>query len=200
MSHWFDRLAAWSAEEPDAGEERLLTRRQAVLATAGVGAAGMLGSPLLSKAFAGDPGCDCARNAYRKFDNAADRLENRYIHHGNPFLLPFTAPLFVIAYAGLLTGTYAGQQYHCGVSGSECSNIPSGKPPPPKAQPCTHRGGLALHDQCGGAPPPSGGGQTCPNGTHECTDGLCCFGTDLCCANCGTGQCCVVEVGCACCG
>jgi len=67
-------------------------------------------------------------------------------------------------------------------------------------QPCTQRGGLALHDQCGGSPPPPGGAQQCPNGTHLCTDGLCCFGTDLCCANCGTGQCCVVEVGCACCG
>jgi hypothetical protein len=200
MSHWFDRLAAWSAEEPDAGEERLLTRRQAVLATAGVGAAGMLGSPLLSKAFAEDPGCDCARNAYRKFDNAADRLENRYIHHGNPFLLPFTAPLFVIAYAGLLTGTYAGQQYHCGVSGSECSNIPSGKPPPPKAQPCTHRGGMRMRgDQCGGgdvtAPP---GGSGCGEGTTSCNDssGLCCFGDDLCCGC----NCCIAVVGCTCCG
>jgi hypothetical protein len=199
MSHWFDRLAAWSAEERDDGEERVFTRRQAVMATAGVGAAGMLGSPLLSRAFAEDPGCDCARNAYRKFDKAADRLENRLINHGNPFLLPLSAPIFVIAYAGLLTGAYAGQQYHCGVSGSECKQIPSGKPPPPKFQPCTHRGGMRMRgDQCGGdvtAPP---GGSGCGEGTTSCNDGsgLCCFGDDLCCGC----NCCIAVVGCTCCG
>jgi hypothetical protein len=198
MSHWFDRLATWSAEENDDGEERVFTRRQAVLATAGVGAAGMLGSPLLSRAF-GESGCDCARRAYNQFDNAANKLEKKYINHGNPFFLPLSAPIFVIAYAGLLTGTYVGQQYHCGVSGADCQT-PSGKPPPKNAQPCTHRGGVRLHaDQCGGD---DGGGATggsgCSPGTSSCptpTGGdLCCFGSDLCCSGC----CCVES--CGCCG
>jgi hypothetical protein len=201
MSHWFDRLATWSAEERDDGEEGVFTRRQAVLATAGVGAAGMLGSPLLSRAFGEDPGCDCARAAYRKFDDAANKLEKKYINHGNPFFLPLSAPIFVIAYAGLLTGAYAGQQYHCGVSGADCKQIPSGKPPPPKAQPCTQRGGVRLRgDQCGGDGGGATGGSGCGGGTSSCpTPGggdLCCFGSDLCCSGC----CCIAEVGCGCCG
>jgi hypothetical protein len=198
MSHWFDRLATWSAEGRDDGEERLLTRRQAVRAAAtGAGAVGLLGSPLVGNAFGlgngNSPECQCWDKANR-INNKANRS---LVDNLGPAAV-ISPAVQVIFFTALLstTAAYLGHVVHCGL----CRDDPPLEPPPPKAQPCTHRGGLALHDQCGGAPPPSGGGQTCPNGTHECTDGLCCFGTDLCCANCGTGQCCIVEVGCACCG
>jgi hypothetical protein len=198
MSHWFDRLASWSAEGPDDGEERLLTRREAVgAAAAGAGAVGLLGSPLVGTAFGlgegNSPQCRCWDKANR-INNEANR--GLIVGLGKEAAI---IPGVGIVLLGGLIGTsaaYLGHVVHCGL----CKDDPPLEPPPPKFQPCTQRGGLTLHDQCGGGGGGGGGAQQCPNGTHLCTDGLCCFGTDLCCANCGTGQCCVVEVGCACCG
>lgn len=202
MRHWFDRLASWSAGGGDEGEEGLLTRRQAVLAAAGVGAAGILSSPLLPKAFAEDPGCDCARKVEQQFDNKVTKLEHQTLDHGNGLLALVSVPYFLFAYSGLVTGAFLAQQHRCGVSGISCDKVPSGKPPPPQKQPCTQRGGLRLRgDQC---EPPAGGGAEvgsggCGPGTASCpTSGgdLCCFGDDICCAGC----CCIAVVGCGCCG
>ena len=197
MNHWFDRLAVRAAEEEE--DQRLLTRRETVkAAAAGAVAVGALGSPLLSQALASPASCRCWKNAIDRLDRKADDLVDSLLKTPAAVLTPINAAVFVLAMDGLIVGT-AARGIACGFC-SDDDLTKLGKPPPPKFQPCTNRGGLALRDQCGGAPPPSGGGQQCPNGTHLCTDGLCCFGTDLCCANCGTGQCCVVEVGCACCG
>jgi hypothetical protein len=201
MSHWFDRLASWSAEGRDEGEEPRLTRRRAVVATAGVGVAGVLGSPLVSRVFAEDPGCGCARQVNREFEKEAGKLERKYLNNGNGVLSLVTVPYFLLAYSGLVTGAFLAQQHRCGVSGSECKKVPSGKPPPPNKQPCTQRGGLRLRgDQC--APPGGAGAEVggCAAGTSSCpTPGggdLCCFGSDVCCSGC----CCIAEVGCGCCG
>jgi hypothetical protein len=200
MSHWFDRLASWSAEGRDEGDEGLLTRRRALAAAAGVSAAGILSSPLLPKAFAEPAGCDCARDINRKFQDEAKALKRDTIDSGNGLVALVTLPYFLLAYSGLVTGSFAGQQYHCGVNGADCNKVPSGKPPPQNQQPCTQRGGLRLRgDQCpgGGAGAETGG---CGGGTSSCpTPGggdLCCFGSDLCCSGC----CCIAEVGCGCCG
>jgi hypothetical protein len=193
MSHWFDRLATWSAEGEDGGEAGRLTRRQAVAAAAGVGAAGILASPLLPK--------DCARQVNREFEKEASRLEHKYLDSGNGVLSIVTVPFFLLAYSGLVTGAFIGQQHRCGVSGSECKKVPSGSPPPPKQQPCAHRGGLRLRgDQCEGPGAGAEGGSGCGGGTSSCPvpggGDLCCFGSDLCCSGC----CCIAEVGCGCCG
>ena len=79
MSHWFDRLASWSAGGQDDGEELRLTRRQAVrTAATGAGAAGLLGlgSPLIGKALADNAGnCACQR---------AQRADNRRVMYNAP--------------------------------------------------------------------------------------------------------------------
>jgi hypothetical protein len=198
MSHWFDRLATWSAENGDDGEG-LLTRRQAVRAAAtGAGGIGLLGSPLVGEALGlaggNSPACKCW--------DKADRINNKanlslIDNLGSAALVSPAAQ--VVFLGGLITSSAAflGQVVHCGV----CRDDPPLKPPPPKFQPCTARGGLRLSsDQCGGG----GGGDTVPQppqtscapGTKDCGGGLCCFGTDLCCGGC----CCIVEIGCTCCG
>lgn len=192
MSHWFDRLAAWSAEDREDGEERLLTRRQAVRAAAtGAGAIGLLGSPLVGEAWGDQAACRCWDKAGRINDKANNSLIDNL---GPAALLSPGIQLFLFtAFVGT-SAAYLGQVVHCGL----CSDDPPLKPPPPKFQPCTQRGGVRPRgDQCGGggpAPPPPSG---CPSSTHACQDGaLCCFGTDVCC----TGCCCISEVGCSCCG
>ena len=195
MSHWFDRLAVKAAT---AKEERLLTRREAVKsAAAGAVAVGALGSPLVSAAFGLTP-CECQARVNKKAErDMAESVRNFY--SAGTFINAAATAIWVTENTGIIFERVGGI-VNCGKCEEDKQSKTVGKEPPEAFHPCTHRGGLALRDQCGGAPPPSGGGQQCPNGTHLCTDGLCCFGTDLCCANCGTGQCCVVEVGCACCG
>jgi hypothetical protein len=201
MSHWFDRLATWTADGPAEGEQRLLTRRQAVRAAAtGAGTIGLLGSPLLGKALAEHPGCDCARKVGDNADRTLNKLTDDLILNPLTLVSPLGAAIWLVAGTGLYAGALAKQLGHCGVAGQDCGpGLPSGKPPPPNAQPCTHRGGRRMRgDQCGGdvtAPP---GGSGCGEGTTSCNDssGLCCFGDDLCCGC----NCCIAVVGCTCCG
>ena len=200
MSHWFDRLASWSAADSDAEEELRLTRRQAVTgAAAGAGAIGLLGSPLLGQAFGlaggNSAACQCWDKAIH-INNVANRgLIDAFGKEGA--IIPGVGIILV----GGLIGTSAaflGQVVHCGL----CKDDPPLKPPPPDHQPCTARGGARkADDQCGGGgggviPPPGGSG--CGPGTHDCADGsgLCCFGDDLCCGC----NCCIAVVGCTCCG
>jgi hypothetical protein len=201
MSHWFDRLASWSAEGRDRGEESGLTRRDAVLGAAGVSAAGLLASPLISKAGAEPAGCDCARSVGQQYQNEERNLQRTYLDSGNGLLALVTVPIYLLAHAGLVTGTYLNMEHKCGAFPDECGKGPSGKPPPQNKQPCTQRGGFRRRgDQCEG---PAGGGAEvgsgCGPGTASCpTSGgdLCCFGDDICCAGC----CCIAAVGCGCCG
>jgi hypothetical protein len=196
VSHWFDRIAVKAAAAED---ERLLTRRDTLkgaAAGAGAVAVGALGSPFITRALGEPAGCKCMRDALDRNDRVTGELLDKLVLTPSAALTPLNVAIFTVAWAGLNLGT-AARGAACGFP--DCpGKVPSGKPPPPQFQPCTQRGGLALHDQCGGGG--GGGAQQCPSGTHLCTDGLCCFGTDLCCANCGTGQCCIAEVGCACCG
>lgn len=200
MSHWFDRLATWSVDDGKGGEELQLTRRQAVRAAAGAGAAGLLGGPLVGRALAIGGGtsaqCQCWDKAGR-INDAANRSILKYL--GPTVITPVGG---IVVSVALLTTTsaYLGQVVHCGL----CKDDPPLEPPPPKFQPCTQRGGLRLRgDQCGGPEGGGGGaegGSGCGAGTSSCpTPGggdLCCFGTDLCCSGC----CCIAEVGCGCCG
>lgn len=194
MSHWFDRLAAWSAEDREGGEEGLMTRRQAVRAAAtGAGALGLLGSPLVSGAFGigggNSPQCKCWDKAIRINDKANASL---FDNIGPAAVVSPAAQ--VVLLTGLLgtTSAFLGQVVHCGL----CRDDPPLEPPPPQFQPCTQRGGVRLRgDQCGGGtpePPQTGG---CAEGTTDCGGGLCCFGGDLCCGGC----CCIAAVGCTCC-
>jgi hypothetical protein len=198
MSHWFDRLATWSAEG-DAGEEQRLTRREIVGGAAvGAGAASLLASPFITKAFGESAACACWREAINNNTKVGHQLVDNLIFTPSSILIgPLNLAIFTVAYAGLNAGTVA-KAISCG----NCDNAPSGKKPPPKFQPCTQRGGVRLRgDQCGGG---DGGGATggsgCGGGTSSCpTPGggdLCCFGSDLCCSGC----CCIAEVGCSCCG
>ena len=195
MSHWFDRLAAWSADDPDEGEERLLTRREAVgAAAAGAGAVGLLGSPLVSEAwglFGGSsPQCKCWDKASR-INNTANR-GIRDAFGRDALLIPGLQPLVLGALFGT-TVAFLGQTAACGF----CRDDPPFEPPPPKFQPCTQRGGVRkAGDQCAGQTNPEPPKSECAQGTHDCGGGLCCFGSDLCCGGC----CCIVEVGCGCCG
>lgn len=194
MSHWFDRLAVRAADEDD---KRRLTRREAVAAAAsGAAALSVLGSPFLSDALASPESCRCWQNAWRKFDQADDDLYNRTIRDRSAVVVPFTGAVYVFGLAGLGTGTTLGALAHCGwCSDDDMKKL--GKPPPPSFTPCTHRGGLRLRsDQCGGEVKPEPPQTGCSQGTHDCGGGLCCFGSDLCCGGC----CCIVEVGCGCCG
>lgn len=199
MSHWFDRLASWSAGGParGEGEEMLLTRRQAVKAAAGAGAAGLLAGPLADRAMGIGGGssaqCRCWDKAIR-INNAANRsiLSNL----GATAVTPAGGIVVSVALLST-TAAFLGQVVNCGL----CKDDPPLEPPPPKFQPCTQRGGVRLRgDQCGGGG--GAGAETggCAGGTSSCpTPGggdLCCFGSDLCCSGC----CCIAEVGCGCCG
>ncbi len=196
MSHWFDRLAARSAPKAHDGDGPLLTRRQAVRAgAAGAGAVGLLAAPLAGEAFGVAGGNSAACKCWDK----ADRINNEAVallaENVGPAAVVSPAGGFVFA-VGLLTieAAFLGQIVNCGV----CRDDPPLKPPPPKFQPCTQRGGVRYRgDQCGGnvvIPPPESGG--CPLGTSDCGNGsLCCFGSDRCCGTC----CCIVEIGCTCC-
>ena len=199
MSHWFDRLATWSAQDSDDGEE-LLTRRQAVRAAAGaaagVGAAGLLGGPLVEQALAiagGDsPQCQCWDKAIR-INAAANRSIIRGF--GGTIITPAGGILVSVALLST-TAAMVGQVVHCGL----CKDNPPLEPPPPDREPCTQRGGRRLRgDQCGGSPGAEVG-SGCGPGTSSCPSpgggDLCCFGSDICCSGC----CCVAEVGCGCCG
>lgn len=200
MSHWFDRLATWSADDGEGGEELRVTRRQAVRAAAGAaagaGAAGLLGGPLADRALAiagGDsPQCRCWDKAIR-INNAANRSIIKNL--GATAVTPAGGIVVVVALIST-SSAMLGHVVNCGL----CRDDPPLEPPPPKFQPCTQRGGLRLRgDQCGGggAGAEAGG---CGGGTSSCpTPGggdLCCFGSDLCCSGC----CCIAEVGCGCCG
>jgi hypothetical protein len=197
MSHWFDRLASWSADDRDDGEERLLTRRQAVRAAAtGAGAIGLLGSPLIAAASAESAACACWRDALNRNTEVGHQLVDNLILTPSALISPLNLAIFTVAYTGLNAGTVA-KAISCG----SCDNdkVPSGKKPPPKFQPCTQRGGVRLRgDQCGGDGGGDTGGSGCSPGTSSCptpTGGdLCCFGSDLCCSGC----CCVES--CGCCG
>jgi hypothetical protein len=190
MNHWFDRLAVRTAEDE---REARLTRRETMKAAAGGAiAVGALGSPLLSKALA-ESRCECIRSAVNRHNqfisDQVDKLIRESLVGGAgviSFLAGYTAAQFVTSY----------NIEKCG-GGTGCGGK-IGQAPPPKDQPCLGRGGFVLHDQCGGSG--GGGAQQCPGGTHLCTTGLCCFGSDLCCANCAGGaQCCIAEIGCTCC-
>jgi hypothetical protein len=202
MSHWFDRLAAWSADDGTGDEELRLTRRQAVRAAAGVGAVGVLGGPLAGKALAIAGGnsaqCQCWDKANRINDAANRSLINKL-----GVAAVVSPAVGVVLTVGLLStsAAFLGQVVHCGL----CKDDPPLQPPPPNLQPCTQRGGarLVLADQCGGGSEGGGGaevGSGCGPGTSSCpTPGggdLCCFGSDICCSGC----CCIAEVGCGCCG
>jgi|GEM_PF-3697331 len=198
MSHWFDRLATWSVDDRKDGEDLVLTRRQAVRAVAGVGAAGLLGGPLVGRALAIGGGtsaqCQCWDKAIH-INNAANRSIIKSL--GTTAITPAGG---IVVSVALLTSTaaFVGQVAHCGL----CRDDQPLEPPPPMHQPCTQRGGVRLRgDQCGG----SGGGSAeigsgCGPGTSSCPSpgggDLCCFGSDICCSGC----CCVAEVGCGCCG
>ena len=202
MSHWFDRLATRSVADSEGGEEVQLTRRQAVraaaAAVAGVGAAGLLGGPLAGQASAIAGGnsreCKCWDKAGR-INSRANAILGKSI--GSAAVTPAGG---IVLLAGLIgtSAAYLGQVVNCGL----CKDDPPLKPPPPKLQPCTQRGGVRLRgDPCGG--PGVGGaemGSGCSGGTTSCpTPGggdLCCFGSDVCCSGC----CCIAEVGCGCCG
>ena len=201
MSHWFDRLATWSSEDSDAGEERLLTRREAVgAAAAGAATVSVLSSPLLAEAsnrlFKESAACACWREALKENNKVTGQLLDNLIYTPSAAVTPLNAAIFTIAYTGLNLGTVAK-----GISCGSCDNdkVPSGQKPPPNFQPCTQRGGVRLRgDQCGGGGGNAEPGQpTCAPPTHACAGGFCCFGSDLCC---GGGCCCIVEVGCGCCG
>jgi hypothetical protein len=195
MSHWFDRLAAWSADGQEEGEERVMTRRQAMgAAAAGAGAVGLLGSPLVSEALGiaggNSPECKCWDKAIR-INNTANKGLVDSLGRGALFI-PGLQPVLL---GGLFatTSVFLGQVAGCGL----CKDDPPFKPPPPKFQPCTPRGGMRLRgDQCGGDTIPEPPATVCPTGTHDCGGSLCCFGSDLCCGSC----CCIVDVGCGCCG
>jgi hypothetical protein len=202
MSHWFDRLAVWSAADGEGDDESLLTRRQAVRAAAGaaagVGAAGLLGGPLAGRAAAIAGGnsrqCKCWDKAGRINDEANFLL---FKNIGAAAITPAGGFFLITGLVGT-HAAYLGQVVNCGL----CKDDPPLEPPPPDKQPCTQRGGLRLRgDQC--APPPGGAGAEvggCAGGTSSCpTPGggdLCCFGSDVCCSGC----CCIAEVGCGCCG
>lgn len=199
MNHWFDRLASWSAEDRDDGEELRLTRRQAVrTAATGAGAVGLLGSPLIGRALADNAGnCACQRAQGRDNHRVMHNLRQNFLDNtGTYILVPAASAVFLGALITIsLENTAA--LINCGSCESE---VPL-KPPPPKFQPCTQRGGVRLRgDQCAG--PGGAGAETggCGGGTSSCpTPGggdLCCFGSDLCCSGC----CCIAEVGCGCCG
>jgi hypothetical protein len=198
MSHWFDRLASWSAEGSDDDEERRLTRRQVVrTAATGAGVAGLIGGPLAGQAwglFGGNSAqCRCWDKAGRINDSANQGLIDAFGKEA--LFIPGVAMILLGGVIGT-SAAYLGQVVHCGL----CKDDPPLKPPPPKFQPCTQRGGVRLHgDQCGGTVTPPPGGSGCPSGTTDCHDGsgACCFGSDLCC---GGGCCCIIEVGCNCCG
>ena len=198
MSHWFDRLATWSADGPDGGEELRLTRRQAVRAAAtGAGAIGLLGSPLIATASAESAACACWRDAVNRNTEVGHQLVDNLILTPSALISPLNLAIFAVAYTGLNAGTVAK-----GIACGSCDNnkVPSGNKPPPKFQPCTQRGGVRFHgDQCGGDVTTPPGGSSCPGGTSDCKDGsgACCFGDDLCC---GGGCCCIAVVGCTCCG
>jgi hypothetical protein len=197
MSHWFDRLASWSADGK--GDEELrLTRRQAVGAAAGVGAAGLLGGPLVEKALAIGGGTSAECKCWDKAIHINNVANKSIINNLGPSALVSPAAGVVVT-VGLITTTAAflGQIANCGL----CKDDPAPEPPPPKFQPCTQRGGIRMRlDQCGGGG--GAGAETggCGGGTSSCpTPGggdLCCFGSDLCCSGC----CCIAEVGCGCCG
>ena len=189
MSHWFDRLASWSAGDEDDGEELRLTRRQAVrTAATGASAAGLLGlgSPLIGKALA-DNASNCACQRAQRADNrrVMHNLRQEFLDNaGGYILVPGASAVFLGA---LITISIQNTAALMGCGGCE-SQVPL-KPPPPKFQPCTQRGGVRLRgdgDQC--PPPPGGAGAEtggCGGGTSSCpTPGggdLCCFGSDLCC-------------------
>jgi hypothetical protein len=198
MSHWFDRLATWSAEDRDDGEQRLLTRRQVVgSAATGAGAVGLLGSPLVSEAwgiFGGSSrACKCWDAAGHVFDKQAGGLVDAFI-----FNAAVVTPIFQAEFlAGYLAAgsQYLGSITNCGF----CRDDPPNKPPPPKAQPCVQRGGIRRGDQC--APPPNQGVLTCPEHTTACQDDSCCFEGDACCPCPESGGyiCCAGSIGCTCC-
>jgi hypothetical protein len=191
MSHWFDRLATWSAEGGEERADQLLTRRQAVRAGAtGAGAIGIFGLPLVSRALATDH-CDCADRATRKYDQAEKILFHDFILSPNNILFP------VDAFAGFASWVAISNAYLLRLA--RCPACPDKplEPPPPKFQPCTKRGGVRLRgDQCGGDVKPEPPETGCAQGTKDCGGGLCCFGDDLCCGGC----CCIAPVGCGCCG
>ena len=198
MIHWFDRLAAWSAEDRSEREGARVTRRQAMKgAASGAGAVGLLASPLVAQAsrrlLKESAACACWREAIRDNDKATGQLLDNLIFTPSAAITPLNAAIFTIAYTGLNLGT-AAKGLSCGSCDQQ--RIPSGKPPPPQFQPCTQRGGVRQRgDQCaGGTPEPPV--TECAVGTHDCGGGLCCFGGDLCCGGC----CCIPEVGCSCCG
>ncbi|MGD9735620.1 MAG: hypothetical protein AB7V58_08445 [Solirubrobacterales bacterium] len=201
MSHWFDRLASWSAGDQDDGEELRLTRRQAVrTAATGAGAAGLLGlgSPLVGRALADAGSCACQRAQRADNHRVMHNLRQNFLDNtGTYILVPAASAVFLGALITISLENTAALM-RCG----SCESQVPLKPPPPQFQPCTQRGGIRLRgDQCPG--PPGGAGAEaggCGGGTSSCpTPGggdLCCFGSDLCCSGC----CCVAEVGCGCCG
>ena len=172
-----------------------MTRRQALgTAAAGAGTVSLLGSPLVGDALGiaggNSPQCQCWEKANR-INNEA----NRGLIVGLGKEAAVIPGLGIVLLGGLIgtSAAFLGQVVHCGL----CKDDPPLKPPPPKFQPCTQRGGVRkAGDQCAGQTNPEPPQSTCAQGTHDCGGGLCCFGSDLCCAGC----CCIVEVGCGCCG
>jgi len=144
MSHWFDRLATWSAAEGEGEDESLLTRRQAVRAAAGaaagVGAAGLLGGPLAGQAAAiaggNSPQCKCWDKAGRINDNANFLL---FKNIGAAAVTPAGGFFLITGLVGT-HAAYLGQVVNCGL----CKDDPPLEPPPPDKQPCTQRGGVRL--------------------------------------------------------
>ena len=181
MTTRFDRLAVRAAN----GKEPQFTRRTAIkVATVSAVAA----SPLARAAAEvqvqlRESGCQCQKEAERRLNHGLDSALRQFVGpHGKRLLVPNN---FMFATAAL-----AGAWAAYGVNLARCGSCPSG----PTA------GGGGGGGQCrprGGVCP--GPGPTCPPGTSPCSDGLCCFGSDICCACGENAQCCIVEVGCACC-
>ena len=187
---WFDRLSVRAA-----GREREFTRRTAVKTAA---AGSLAASPLASSAVARaasqiqthlrESACSCQKEAERRAARDINSAWRQFVGpHGKRLLIPNNFMFATAAFAGTLAAEQV-NKIACG----PCASNPSGS---------LAGGGGGSGGNCrerGGTCPPPGGG--CPSGTTGCADGLCCFGSDICCACGADAQCCIVEVGCSCCG
>jgi hypothetical protein len=182
VSHWFDRLSARAA-----GREPTFTRRSAVKAAA---AGAVAASPLASRAAAEIRGqrresnCQCQKEADKTAARHLDRAWRQFVGpNGKRLLVPNNFMFASAAFAGIFAGQ-AAAKVACG----SCNSNPSGSLTGGGGggTPCRPRGGVCP-------------GPGCPPGTSPCSEGLCCFGTDVCCVCGDHTQCCIVEVGCGCC-
>jgi hypothetical protein len=181
--HWFDRISIRAVD----GEPRFNRRAAVKGAAAAAVAASPLGSPLLAGAASDlrrrQSACACQAEADRVAIEHNNTLLKTFALGG--FLSGFGLVIVTAGLAGTLAGWVASKE-GCG----KCRSNPSGglSGGGGGGTPCRALGGVCP-----------GPGPSCPPGTSPCSDGLCCFGSDICCACGANAQCCIVEVGCACC-